>query len=134
MTDVQARFVDGRVAFIGVERDIGCIFDIEVRERDTDKVVWKVDYNATDPHCVGDDPHFYGEKLGGMKTSVSAGPLRLGTAYYVGGLATGSNYFGGYFRIIHDGQYRIVDLARPQEVIDLTEVDNLIATNSHLQR
>lgn len=111
-TIVQARFVEGRIAFIGIEQELGCVYDIEVAERATGKPVWKVEDDFSDRKCLGDDPHFYGESYTRSRTSVAPAKLRLDTDYEVRGTAAGSNYFSGAFRITRDNLYRIEDLPR----------------------
>jgi hypothetical protein len=107
---VQARFVEGRIAFIGIEQELGCIYEIEVTERITGKPVWKIDGDAVERDCFGDDPHFYGQGSRQANVMVKPAKLRLETDYEVHGFATGSNSFGGAFRITHDTLYRIEDL------------------------
>jgi hypothetical protein len=109
-TMVQARFIDGRLAFVGVERDLGCIYDIQVREQATGKLVWQIEDDFSARKCLGDDPHFYGASYSRSRTSIASAKLRLGRAYEVHGTATGSNYFSGAFRITRDTLYRIEDL------------------------
>lgn len=109
-TIVQARFVEGRIAFIGIEQELGCIYEIEVVERTTGKVAWKIDGDFTERDCLGDDLHFYGQGYRQAKVAIAPAKLRLDTDYEVHGLATGSNSFGGAFRITHDTLYRIEDL------------------------
>lgn len=116
-TTVNARFVDGQVAFIGVERELGCIYNIEVREQDSGELVWQLDYVSG--KCLGDDPHFYGAAPRGAQIGVSPAKLRLGVAYEVSGTAEGSNYFGGAFRVTRDTIYRIEDL--PLRSVELME-------------
>lgn len=108
-TIVQARFVEGRVAFSGIEQELGCVYSIEVIERATERPIWKVEGDFTKESCRGDDPHFYGKGFRGT-TIVAPAKLRLDTDYEVRGTATGSNYFSGAFRITRDNLYRIEDL------------------------
>lgn len=108
-TTVQARFIDGRLAFVGVERELGCIYGIEVREQVTGELVWQVEDDFSNRKCLGDDPHFYGKAHRQAKTVVVPAKLRLGMTYEVNGTAEGSDYFGGAFRITHDTRYRIED-------------------------
>jgi len=109
-TTVHARFIDGRLAFVGVERELGCIYGIEVREQATGNLVWQLEDDFSDRKCLGDDPHFYGKAHRQAKTVVAPAKLRLDTAYEVNGTAKGSDYFGGAFRITHDTRYRVEDL------------------------
>ncbi|OYX52290.1 MAG: hypothetical protein B7Y97_02430 [Sphingomonas sp. 32-66-10] len=116
-TTVHARIVDGQIAFVGLEREIGCIYNIEVREQDSGSLVWQLDYVSG--KCLGNDPHFYGAAPRGAQTVVSPEKLRLGVAYEVSGTAEGANYFGGAFRVTRDTVYRIEDL--PLRSVDLME-------------
>lgn len=109
-THVQARFIDERLAFIGGERKLGCIFWIEMRDHAADKAVWKVEERNTSRKCGGKDSHFFGAHYQDLKTVVTAGKLRLGAIYEVHGVATGSNSFSGAFRITRDDLYRIEDV------------------------
>lgn len=119
MTTVQARFIDGRLAFVGVERELGCIYSVEVREQATGNLVWQLEDDFSARKCLGDDPHFYGRAHRQARTAVAPAKLRLGMAYEVNGTAEGSNYFGGAFRITRDTLYRIEDL--PLKPHGLTE-------------
>jgi len=118
LTTVQARFIDARVAFVGVERELGCIYSIEVREQATGNLVWQLEDEFSNRKCLGDDPHFYGKAHRQARTVVVPAKLRLGMAYEVNGTAEGSNYFGGAFRITRDTLYRIEDL--PLKPLGLT--------------
>ena len=111
-TLVHARFVEGRLAFVKPGRPLGCIYAIAVLEQATRRTVWEIKDDYSDRKCLGEDPHFYGGSYIGSKTSVAPAKLRLGTVYEVHGTAEGSKYFGGAFRIVHDGIYRIEDLPR----------------------
>lgn len=114
---MHARFVDGRIAFVGLERELGCFYNVEVREQDTGYLIWQL--NSASGKCLGDDPHFYGAAPRGAQTVVSPAKLRLGVAYEVTGTAEGSNYFGGAFRVTRDTVYRIEDL--PLRSVELME-------------
>lgn len=112
-TAVHARFINGRLAILGIERRLGCIFDIEVREQASAKLVWELMSDFSGDRCSGDDPHFYGRSYEKLDVSVAPQKLKIGTIYEVSGTASGSNYFGGSFRIIRDGRhFRIEDMPR----------------------
>lgn len=84
-------------------------------------MVWGVPYQPG-AVCDGDDPHFYGHRYAKLRTATKPARLRLGVIYEVNGTASGSKYFGGAFKVVHDGSYRIEDMP-------VRSIDALLETN-----
>jgi hypothetical protein len=107
-TTVSARFIDGRLAFVPINNDIGCIHDVVVIERATRRVMWKVPYVFEPPTCTGGVPLIYGS-LPDRASEVTAQGLKSGFKYEITGTAAGGNYFGGVFIIEKIKGYRVRD-------------------------
>jgi hypothetical protein len=123
-TELSARFINGRLAFVPLDNPLGCIRDIEVSERVSGRVVWKVDYDHSEARaCTGGAPIFFGW-LPGRAASKSAERLKVGIVYEVSGSAAGGNYFGGMFRITRMVGYRAEDVARSRSMTLAEDVKN----------
>ncbi len=112
-TDVSARFIDGKIGFIALGGEVDCIYTIEMREHESNRVVWSIPYDAQNRKCAGGLPILYGASLPGMAPDVAPMPLKPGTVYDLSGMGSGSNSFSVSFVLTIEGHLlRLKDLSR----------------------
>ncbi len=108
MTDVSARYIDGKLAFVPIQRAVDCVRDFAIVERATNRPVWTI--AAVGTECVAAMPIRYGQTA--STTKVVARRLRPNTIYRIEGIAEGSNYLGGAFVISAKRAWQLTDLPR----------------------
>lgn len=108
-TTVSARFVDGRLAFIPISGSLECIYRVEVTEVSSGRLIWQV-ADPTFSNCSGGTPLFYGDVIEALDVMVEPEALKPGVVYEVGGVAGGSNYFSGRFRMERKLTHQLTDL------------------------
>ncbi|SOB79213.1 hypothetical protein SAMN06297144_0433 [Sphingomonas guangdongensis] len=109
-TDVSARFIGARLAFVAVSGNaVDCVHTLAVIDANTREEMWAIGRAATGD-CIASLPIWYGQSAGPV---VRKRPLVPGRRYEIEGSGAGGNHLSGRFVITPLAGWRITDVPNP---------------------